>query len=159
MKEWNICKLIKPLSEFPKDRSKRDGLAYNCKQCRKIYKQKWDRENKQWFIDYKIKNKDVLTKKRKEYHLEKELKKLYNISRESFESLLLSQKGCCAICHKHYSELTKSLAVEHDHDTNKVRGLLCFNCNIGLGKFQDKESLLFNAINYLKDNRRENEKE
>ncbi len=59
------------------------------------------------------------------------------------------QDGCCAICKRHQSEFTKSLFIDHCHKTNKVRGLLCHNCNIGLGSFKDNIELMKNGINYL----------
>lgn len=57
----------------------------------------------------------------------------------------------CAICNTHNDELTIPLAVDHDHTTNKIRGLLCGNCNNGLGRFKDNIEFLENAIKYLKN--------
>ena len=69
---------------------------------------------------------------------------------QEYNSLFLKQNGCCAICKKHQSEFTISLAVDHDHITKKVRGLLCYNCNMGLGRFKDNLDYLNNASKYLK---------
>ena len=71
------------------------------------------------------------------------------ISRDDYNKVFIEQDGKCLICGKHQSELEKGLAVDHDHITGKVRGLLCFHCNIGLGMFRDDITLLTNAINYL----------
>jgi hypothetical protein len=60
--------------------------------------------------------------------------------------------GCCKICKTHYSEFSKRLAVDHDHNTGKIRGLLCLYCNTGLGKFKDSTKLLNEAIKYLEEN-------
>ena len=68
---------------------------------------------------------------------------------EEYETLLLEQNFCCAICGQHQSELTKALAVDHDHETGKVRGLLCSHCNVGLGHLGDKASNLKKAYEYL----------
>lgn len=54
------------------------------------------------------------------------------------------QGGVCALC-----RVTEAKHVDHDHRTGRVRGILCFNCNRGLGYFQDSEKLLFYAIEYL----------
>jgi nitrate/TMAO reductase-like tetraheme cytochrome c subunit len=59
------------------------------------------------------------------------------------------QQGCCRICKKHNTEFTRNLAVDHNHETGIVRGLLCINCNKGLGHFQDDKQLLREAIKYL----------
>ena len=54
-----------------------------------------------------------------------------------YDKLYNEQKGCCAICNMHQSEFTKRLAVDHDHETGMVRGLLCFKCNTGLGVYEN----------------------
>ena len=56
----------------------------------------------------------------------------------------------CRKCNKETGKL-KRLAVDHCHETGKVRGLLCFHYNSSLGKFKDSIELLQNAIDYLKD--------
>lgn len=71
----------------------------------------------------------------------------YGIDIETYKSMFLKQHGVCAICGK--AEKTKRLAVDHDHATKKVRGLLCQKCNVGLGYFEDNISLLERAANYL----------
>lgn len=55
----------------------------------------------------------------------------------------------CAICNLHQAELSLTLAVDHCHKTGKIRGLLCVNCNQGIGKFKDSVFLLEAAIKYL----------
>ena len=67
------------------------------------------------------------------------------------------QGGVCAICKKPEkskwnTEQPMLLAVDHDHETGRVRGLLCNNCNTGLGKFMDDPDLLSSAIEYLRTN-------
>lgn len=60
-----------------------------------------------------------------------------------------NQVGRCAICEKLLSQDTKHIHVDHCHKTNKVRGLLCSNCNKGLGFFKDNTNSLARAILYL----------
>jgi predicted Fe-S protein YdhL (DUF1289 family) len=69
--------------------------------------------------------------------------------REEYETLLEKQNGVCAICGISAEELTKKLIVDHNHETLKVRGLLCWSCNSGLGFFKDNQAHLAMAIEYL----------
>ncbi len=85
--------------------------------------------------------KEALNKRRQR------LKAKYNISLEDYSKLYQEQKGCCKICNTFYSKL----AVDHCHETMKVRALLCNLCNTALGGFKDNSQLLLNAINYLKE--------
>lgn len=84
-------------------------------------------------------------------------KKLYRMSLKDYEDLLNKQNHTCAICRQKETILLKKekvprrLAVDHCHKTSKVRGLLCKNCNVALGQFKDSETILLNAINYLKN--------
>lgn len=72
----------------------------------------------------------------------------YNISAIEYKKLFKLQKGSCAICGLHSSK-TDFLYVDHNHESGKVRGLLCKNCNWGLGIFDDDISVLERAIKYL----------
>jgi hypothetical protein len=66
-----------------------------------------------------------------------------------YDALLAKQCGRCAICSVLMSECVRRFAVDHNHDTEKVRGLLCFRCNAGIGKFNDDPELLKLAVAYL----------
>lgn len=64
------------------------------------------------------------------------------------------QNGCCIICSKHQSEFKQRLFVDHNHINNEIRGLLCRQCNLGIGNLKvDKYGieLLLKAIKYIKD--------
>lgn len=63
------------------------------------------------------------------------LKHRYNLSKEDWDRMFEKQNGCCAICGKHQSEFAKTLGIDHNHQTGKIRGLLCYNCNRALGLF------------------------
>lgn len=62
------------------------------------------------------------------------MKTRYGVTVEEYAEILRSQDGVCAICHQPCST-GKSLAVDHDHETGRVRGLLCRRCNRGIGHF------------------------
>lgn len=80
------------------------------------------------------------------------LKANYNLSREDYQNLLTSQDYKCAICETEIVAFTKQTHVDHNHDTGRVRGLLCNRCNMGLGLFKDSWQLLSGALNYLERN-------
>lgn len=79
----------------------------------------------------------------------------YGLSVEEFDAFREEQNGACAICEKRLNIKEgstirgKDVAVDHCHKTNKVRGLLCAQCNQGLGMFKDNELLLAKAKEYL----------
>ncbi len=78
------------------------------------------------------------------------LKRIYGITLEEYQEIWDIQQGLCAICKKpESSQKGKKLAVDHDHSTNKIRGLLCFNCNTAMGGFKENKELLRKAADYL----------
>lgn len=76
--------------------------------------------------------------------------KNYGLTPEDYEMLLVNQEERCAICGE--TPLRGVLYVDHDHETGKVRGLLCGACNSGLGQFRDDPNVLRAAIDYLIEN-------
>lgn len=119
------CGKPKPLFEFHKDARSKNGLQAWCKPCRKLY----NRENK-------------------EVGLKAQLKYDYGIGLTDYCEMLTVQVSGCAICGG--SNINgRRLSVDHCHATNKVRGLLCHGCNIGLGGFKDNTLRLRNAVHYL----------
>lgn len=121
------CKEEKELKCFNKNRSKKDGYASYCKDCKKEEAKKY--------------------KPRKET-LKKRLSK-HDITPDTYNEMFNKQHGKCLICGRHQSELTKGLCVDHDHVTGKNRGLLCTKCNLRLGVFNDNIEHLKAAIVYL----------
>jgi len=77
-----------------------------------------------------------------------DLKRTFGISLDEYQAMLVEQDGKCAICGQ--KDQWFSLAVDHCHGTKRVRGLLCSQCNRGLGLFRDKPELLENAARYLR---------
>lgn len=75
----------------------------------------------------------------------------YGITIEEFDRMFALQSGVCAICHKPEKDNYKRrLSVDHDHNTGKVRGLLCHACNTAIGKFGDNPDRLESAARYLR---------
>ncbi len=81
-----------------------------------------------------------------QYSTEYNRRRKIGISPEEYNNLLKEQNGVCAICGL---ECTRALAADHCHITKKIRGLLCNNCNRGLGHFKDNPTILRRAIAYL----------
>ena len=80
---------------------------------------------------------------------ERSIRIKFGISPETYIEMLDKQNSRCAICGRHQEELPKRMAVDHNHDTGKVRGLLCGNCNTGIGNLRDSIDMLRKAIDYL----------
>jgi len=116
-------------------------------------KEEYAQRSLKWRLD----NPDKAKENRRKYyeaHKQKELDystKLNRLRRtgvtdEQYQLKLLEQGGVCAICK---GVCTKALAADHCHVTGEFRGLLCNNCNRGIGHLKDNPELLENAIRYL----------
>lgn len=76
----------------------------------------------------------------------------YGIKESGYIKMLDDQNNCCAICYSKF-ENSKFRHIDHDHNTGKIRGILCNKCNSGIGCFRDNINYLYNAINYIRKNR------
>lgn len=85
-----------------------------------------------------------------EYQRDYRLLRKFGINTEEYNKIFQEQGGCCDICKRHQSEFDIALCVDHNHETGKIRGLLCTNCNAGIGMLKDNSSVINSAINYLK---------
>ena len=110
---------------------------------RSLSKEAWA----EYMRDYRKKNPEIIKRS--------DLKKMHGISLEFYYKLLDKQANVCALCKRRETKLDPrsglpfALAVDHCHDTLKVRGLLCMKCNRGLGLFEDNPKTLKAAIEYL----------
>lgn len=129
------CEVMKVIEE--PDRRTKDKLRYGkyCHECRKIVK-------REYYSKWANANKDRIRNSHLKYH--------YGITTEDYNRMFNSQDGKCAICNTHQSELDKVLSVDHNHTTNKVRGLLCVNCNHALGALREDSQIINGMLNYLK---------
>lgn len=88
------------------------------------------------------------------YHRAYHLKATYGLSPAEYEELAREQSGLCGICGETESRVRKGkllpLAVDHDHKTGKVRGLLCMDCNRALGWFHDDLARIEGAVSYIR---------
>ena len=147
MKMCIRCLEEKPFSEFHKYKTQKDGLHYYCKVCRKTIENNDNRRN------YSKKYRSQKISNFPEHYKHHKRKKRYGITPEQYLKMFSDQEGKCLICGQPetclYRDQIRSLAVDHNHETGQVRGLLCNGCNNGLGRFKDDPSLLRLAAAYL----------
>lgn len=88
-----------------------------------------------------------------ETYRKNDLQRRFGLTRAGYRALLAQQEDCCAICGQPETETrhgkVKELAVDHDHATGAVRGLLCKGCNTGIGLMLDDPAILRKAAAYL----------
>lgn len=146
------CKQVKPHLEFYAHRATGDGRTSYCRDCAREYGKK---HRAKYPVKVRESNARRETDTAKRQHARKLTRKwrlqLYGLTPDSYDALLDSQDSVCAICGSPgqlWAE--RNLHVDHDHETNEVRGLLCRRCNLGIGYFVDDVGLLAQAIDYLK---------
>ena len=135
MTRCSCCKKDLPSDDFYPDKSRSSGLASKCRPCNAKKSLEWRANN---------------PKAAAVHARRKEMKAKYGLTLEDYDELLESQGGVCAICNKP-SHNYRRLAVDHDHETGAIRGLLCDKCNRGLGYFKDNRTTLLKAIEYLEN--------
>lgn len=126
------CKQTLSLSLFAKNKAKKDGLQERCTPCRAKHHQ-----------ETKHNRPKPTTKQKRKY-----LMSSYGLTEDEFSKMLKEQNHSCAIC-KTTDWGRPSPSIDHCHTTGKVRGLLCNNCNRGLGLLKDSQEIIENAIKYL----------
>ena len=141
-KEWNM-KNKEKISAYNK--AYREKNLENFTAYMKEYREKNKEQIAAYAKEYNEKNKEQLALYKKEWNIKK-----YGLSLEDYNNMLDKQNHNCEICS--VSFLDNKHFIDHCHTTNKVRGLLCLNCNTGLGHFKDNTERLTQAINYLQEN-------
>ena len=94
--------------------------------------------------EYRKKYSEIIKIKKRDYVL----RKTYGLSTEEYNKIFEKQNGKCAICNKHQSELSRPLNVDHCHNTNKIRDLLCDRCNLTVGYVENCN--IDDILNYIK---------
>lgn len=174
MRICSKCRNLKPKSEFHSRHNRPKQLQSWCKECvrklnrekyarnpgpqKKAHKALYERDKKKIYARHRKWNKDnpervreLCRNSRKKAKRERPnviqdsyLRRTYGISLVQFDELVLAQGGCCAVC-----DCPAKLCVDHDHKTNKVRGLLCGNCNRAIGLLKDSPSRAQKVAWYL----------
>ena len=110
------------------------------KHYRQINKEKISIKNKEWAL----RNKEKRKINKRNWQL-----KQYGLTPNTFNELLKSQNNKCSICKLVFSDTIK-LHIDHNHKTDKIRGLLCSQCNTGIGQLRESEEIFLSAIDYLR---------
>ena len=146
---------MKPVKQFYKNATRPDGLQSRCKPCqneagRKTWAKNPDKYRAR-LRAYRIRTREW----QRVYQRRCKLKANFGLSEAGYVALLDAQNGVCAICHHGETKWdtrcgrVRYLAVDHDHVTGKVRGLLCAKCNTTLGNVSDNPELLRRSASYL----------
>lgn len=173
MKVCTGCKESKPLFDFYKSKSHADGYSFICKPCdtKRRHIRTLNKPDTHLCLEcheelpkssfyagrasckscvskktrsYRTSNKDIIKKS----SYKAKLKSRYGLNQEQLDDLKIKAEFKCQICKEEEVELV----IDHNHDTGKVRGMLCRYCNLALGHFKDSLERLESAINYLKEN-------
>lgn len=132
----NKCNQDKPKSDFYKESGNVRGYRYTCKKCELPARQKYAKHPA---------NVKRATENRRRWVR----KNLYFFPQELYEKRLAEQGNVCAICGTDSPGGRGQFHADHDHKTKQPRGVLCHNCNVALGNFQDNPEILRAAIEYL----------
>jgi len=139
------CKTTKPITDFGEQYAYKDGHYGQCKLCR-------SKLNSAYAKVHPCKRKKTST----ETNRKNALKTKYGLSEDQYAELLSDQGGVCAICKTDApGGRYGTFHVDHCHKTGIVRGILCHNCNVTLGKMGDSVDGVMKYLDYLSRKRAE----
>lgn len=167
------CGETKKCTEFVPRKDVPRGYSSHCKECRKTDQNKRYNNDKSKWINKEYTKEQLIncvlcgSLKAENYEIKNSSRpsyckgcknllikcKLYNITYPELKKLYIEQDHKCKICKEPEDSLSKGLVVDHDHNTGKVRGLLCGRCNTGLGLFRDNILFLKEAQEYISNNK------
>jgi len=133
------------LKQYQRDYRSKNREAIRARQLE--YNRRYREKNRQRLNEYSRQYR----KKNRDKQWEADLKCNYGITAVEYYELLDRQSGGCAICGVQENKNGSRLAVDHCHETGRVRGILCHDHNTALGKFRDDVRLLKRAISYLEE--------
>jgi len=147
-KTCSKCGRKKPVSEYHKQNRKDTGQKARCRECALKIQHEYQHSEigkmarKQYNDRYLQQNSTKINMRKTSLRLK------FGITLDNYNQMFAEQNGCCAICGTHQSEFKNALAVDHNHKTNRIRGLLCVRCNTKLSFLED-ETLMEKATAYL----------
>jgi len=148
------CRVESNKKSYDINREKRIENATKWKQSNREHVNAWERADRAKDPE-KYRKRERFYKKQnwRKLSVHESLRKL-GLTNAQFKEMNLAQNNKCAICHKEETRIGRGgeicrLCIDHDHETGKIRALLCHDCNTGIGKFQDDIILMKKAITYL----------
>lgn len=142
------CHVVKSIHEYYAHKATTDGHSGSCKTCENTATRAYYLKNQEKYREqhrrYYNQNKTTFTRLNRESHF----RRYFGITVDQYEAMLSAQGGVCAICGGTNRD-GRNLAVDHDHATGDIRGLLCGSCNPSLGKMKDSPELLRKAALYI----------
>lgn len=157
-KPCSKCGVVKPFSCFSPRQDKPEFVPVSqCKQCRAEKRKQQRLENPEKWRDIQRRSR---AKRTKQFHYERartsHLRNKFGLTDAAYSKMHDAQNGLCAICGNPETTVDtrrgveRKLAVDHCHNGGGVRGLLCLQCNNGIGRFMDNPELLEAAARYIR---------
>ena len=157
------CDNFKHLSKFTKDKRGREGYRSYCKECCQKYmrtynaahpqlvesRYAWAVENKERVAGYKRKSRAKIMEYGFTAARVATLKSLFGLTPKQYMTFVRAQDGLCPGCKNTLPDDLGKQHVDHNHDTGRVRGITCGNCNRGMGLLKDNAETLRNLADYI----------
>ena len=115
-----------------------------CRSCRNAMSRAWNKKNRKSRTESNKKWRHENPEKNRECWRSSYLLRSYGITEAAYQDMLAGQGGHCLLC-----DATDDLVVDHNHETEEVRGILCRACNSGLGHLGDNPERVLAAYHYL----------
>jgi uncharacterized CHY-type Zn-finger protein len=149
-KVCRVCGCEKSVDDFYRNNSYKSGYANLCKACHNAQTTARHVVARAADPSYHTKRSSVWRHANPDKVRLSHLRRVYGITAEQYETMVLVQENACALCHVAF---TKTPLVDHDHITGRIRGLLCAGCNNILGLARDSAERLRAAADYLERGR------
>jgi len=130
------CGERKQIRYFYRDRSQSNGIQPYCKKCSNDMTYRW-RKGKGKNISFRSRQHNDWKKRGIDFTV------------EEYQKQFEQQKGCCAICGEHQSQIRFRLGVDHNHKTGQIRGLLCGKCNFVVAALESNGDKIQSSQEYL----------
>lgn len=147
-KQCTRCGLVKPFEDFPEDKRMLSGRQSACRACARERSAQWREKNPE---RYEALKKQGRSERQKLRRFEVHLQQTYEMTLVDYQEILARQNGLCAVCRNLHVGRGSRLHVDHCHETGRVRGLLCGNCNTAIGLLKEDPALFEAAVRYLTD--------
>jgi len=160
------CETTKPIADFRISKyttlSGKQSLrvSTHCRECNRINKRGYHWKNRAKFVAkakaWAAANPEIWNARNRRIQLKKRLKK-FGLTLQDYDRLVTEQDGKCAVCKqppprhqcRKYDYLPDLLSIDHDHQTNRVRGLLCRRCNLALGNISESPETAAGLLEYI----------